>query len=207
MLLSFQLVQCWAHGRRPFVEIENVFPAEVREILNLIGKLFAVEELVPVGLPEPERLAQLAEARQQHSAPILAAIWDWCAATQKKHLPSTALPKAIAYLENRKGGLSAFLTNPIIPLTNNHMERELRNWAVGRKVHYGSRSLRGTEVAAILYTLLESAKLCGKDPRDYLLTLAYRSLEQPGTILLPRDFHPPAETEPPKLQVLLPPPR
>ena len=161
---------------------------------------------MPEELPEAERLAQLAAVRQQHSAPVLDAIWDWCAATKKKHLPSTTLAKAIAYLENRKEGLSAFLTNPIIPLTNNHMERELRNWAVGRKVHYGSRSLRGTEVAAILYTLLESAKLCGKDPRDYLLTLAYRNLEQPETILLPRDFHPPAanETEPPKLKVQLP---
>lgn len=204
---TFQLVQCWSHGRRPFVEIENVFPTESGEILDLIGKLFAVEGLVPAGLPRPDRLARLAEVRQQHSAPILDAIWDWCAQTKKKHLPSTKLAKAIAYLENRKDGLTAFLTNPIIPLTNNHMERELRNWAIGRKVHYGSRSLRGTEVAAILYTLLESAKLCGKDPRDYLLTLAYRSLEKPGTILLPRDFHPPEVAGPPELQLMLPSPR
>ncbi len=204
---TFQLVQCWSHGRRPFVEIENVFPTEVREIRDLIGKLFAVEHLVPAGLPEEERLAQLAAVRQQYSATILEGIWHWCAATKKKHLPSTTLAKAIAYLENRKDGLSAFLTNPIIPLTNNHMERELRNWAIGRKVHYGSRSLRGTEVAAVLYTLLESAKLCGKDPRDYLLTLAYRNLEQPGTILLPRDFHPQVATEVPELRVRLPAPR
>jgi transposase len=87
------------------------------------------------------------------------------------------------------------------------MERELRNWAIGRKVHYGSRSLRGTELAAILYTLLESAKLCGKDPRDYLLTLAYRSFETPGTILLPRDFHPPNAAGTPERQITLPAPR
>jgi hypothetical protein len=39
---------------------------------------------------------------------------------------------------------------------------------VGRKNHYGSRSLRGTEVAALFYSMIESAKLCGLNPKAYL---------------------------------------
>jgi hypothetical protein len=39
---------------------------------------------------------------------------------------------------------------------------------VGRKNHYGSKSQRGTEVAALFYSLIETAKLRGEDPGDYL---------------------------------------
>ena len=44
----------------------------------------------------------------------------------------------------------------------------MRGLVVGRKVHYGSKSRRGTEVAALYYSLLESAKLVGIDPAAYL---------------------------------------
>jgi hypothetical protein len=36
---------------------------------------------------------------------------------------------------------------------------------VGRKNHYGSKSRRGTEVAALFYSLLESGKLAGVEPK------------------------------------------
>jgi hypothetical protein len=50
----------------------------------------------------------------------------------------------------------------------NAVERALRGVVFGCKNHYGSRSRRGTEVAAILYSLVESAKLAGVDPDAYL---------------------------------------
>jgi hypothetical protein len=43
---------------------------------------------------------------------------------------------------------------------------------VGRKNHYGSRSERGTEVAALFYSLIESAKLAGVEPDAYLRAAA-----------------------------------
>ena len=64
---------------------------------------------------------------------------------------------------------------------NNMTERALRGPVVGRKNHYGSRSKRGIEVAAVLYSLLESAKLSGRDPKEYLkqATLAALRKEPP----------------------------
>jgi len=59
---------------------------------------------------------------------------------------------------------------------------------VGRKNHYGSKSRRGTEVAAIFYTLLETAKLCGIEPAYYLKTVAERTLREPGTVTLPDEL-------------------
>ncbi len=65
-------------------------------------------------------------------------------------------------------GLVRFLDDPRIPLDNNGTERGLRGVVVGRKNHYGSKSRRGTEVAALFYSLIESAKLAGVEPKAYL---------------------------------------
>jgi transposase len=54
------------------------------------------------------------------------------------------------------------------PLTNNATERAQRGPVVGRKVFYGSHSRQGTEVAALFYSLIESAKLCELNPVAYL---------------------------------------
>jgi transposase len=54
---------------------------------------------------------------------------------------------------------------------------------LGRKNHYGSRSERGTEVAALFYSLIESAKLAGVEPDVYLrraARLAIRSSAASG---------------------------
>ena len=56
---------------------------------------------------------------------------------------------------------------------------------IGRKNHYGSRSKRGTEVAALFYSLIESAKLCGAEPKAYLLHATRAALENPGAVTLP----------------------
>jgi transposase len=62
---------------------------------------------------------------------------------------------------------------------------ESEGWFLGRKNHYGSRSQRGTEVAALFYSLIESAKLCGVDPKAYLLTAARTALADRTSITLP----------------------
>jgi hypothetical protein len=58
---------------------------------------------------------------------------------------------------------------------------------LGRKNHYGSRSERGTKVAALFYTLIESAKLAGVNPKQYLREATRRAIAAPGAVTLPRD--------------------
>ena len=88
--------------------------------------------------------------------------------------------------------LTRFLDDPRIPLDNNATERGLRGMVIGRKNHYGSRSQRGTEVAALFYSLIESAKLCGVEPKAYLLHATTAALRHPGTVTLPHDLLTPA---------------
>ena len=84
-------------------------------------------------------------------------------------------------------GLLLFLDDPRVPLHNNASERALRGPVIGRVNHHGSRSRRGTEAAAILYSFVESAKLAGVEPSSYL-ELAIRSALRGETIPLPHEF-------------------
>jgi hypothetical protein len=61
---------------------------------------------------------------------------------------------------------------------------------IGRKNHYDSRSRRGTEVAALFDSLIESAKLCGVEPKAYLLRALRAALAAPGTVTLPHTLAP-----------------
>ena len=70
-----------------------------------------------------------------------------------------------------------------IPLDNNATERGIRGPVVGRKNHYGSRSRRGTEIASVLYSLLETAKLHNVDPARYLREAALADAD--GEVPLP----------------------
>jgi len=103
-------------------------------------------------------------------------------------LPQSGLGKAIAYTDGLWPGLVRFLDDSAIPLDNNATERALRGVVVGRKNHYGSKSLRGTQVAALFYSLLESAKLIGVDPAAYLAEATRRAIANPGTVTLPIDL-------------------
>ena len=81
-----------------------------------------------------------------------------------------------------------FIKDPRIPLDSNHVERAPRAIAVGRKNHYGSRPERGTGVAALLYSSIESAKRAGVEPRAYLGEAARRAIRSLGTVALARDL-------------------
>ena len=59
---------------------------------------------------------------------------------------------------------------------------------MGRKNHLGSKSQRGAEVAALFYTLIESAKLAGVNPKAYLIHATHKALAEPGSVTLPDEM-------------------
>jgi transposase len=178
---SFTLACCMAHARRKFVDAEPDYP-QAGEILDLIGKLYEIERRGRQA-PEAERLVVLAQLRNTQSRPVMDEIRRWLSA--QAVLPRSSLGRAIGYTLELWPGLTLFLDNPEIPIDNNHSERGMRSVALGRKNHYGSRSLRGTEVAALFYSLIESAKLAALEPAAYLREATRRAIENPGTETLP----------------------
>ena len=185
--VAFVLAHCWSHARRKFVEAEKFYPVPARAVLNLIGALFAVEDDVDETAPAPAQLKQRQALRAQRSRPIVDAIATWAAHIKAAELPESAIGKAAAYVQNLWQGLTLFLQDPRIPLSNNHTERTIRGPVVGRKNHYGSKSKRGMEVAAFFYTVFESAKLTGADPRAYLRHITHAALKGEA-VLLPHEF-------------------
>lgn len=158
---EFVLAHCWAHVRRKFLNVEKSNAGKCAKVLDLISTLYMIESDSKEKPPD-ERLT----IRKEQSKAIILAIQNWALDTEAR--PDTSLSDALNYMRNRWKGLVVFLDNIDVDLDNNKTERALRTVVLGRKNHYGSRSVRGTEVAALFYTLIESAKLSGIEPRKYL---------------------------------------
>ncbi|MDE2040683.1 MAG: IS66 family transposase [Elusimicrobia bacterium] len=175
----FVVANCWAHVRRKFVECEKNFPDEAGHAIARIGDLYAIDR---------EHPDDLAEARDKLSRPLIDDLFRWARSALDLTLPRGALAGALNYMLNLEPGLRKFLDDPRIPIDNNGCERALRSVVVGRKNHYGSRSRRGTEVAALLYTLMECAKLAGVSAKAYLHAVTEYALKEPGAVLMPADY-------------------
>lgn len=185
----YTLAFCWAHVRRKYVKAE-VFEPACADVIELIGKLYEIERDLPnphvlTGAEQEAALAHILAVRRAKSAPVLEDIRAWAA--RQQGLPESTFRKAIKYMLDLWHGLTVFLENPWVPLDNNLVERQLRPLVVGRKNHYGSKSKRGTEVAALLYSLIETAQMRGEDPAAYLQRAAMAAIAGPGTVTLPTD--------------------
>jgi len=191
---NLQLAHCWAHVRRKFLEGEDAYPELGEHAVKQIGRLFKIEREVPRAGPEAsdeertEILDLRRRLRHEQSKPIIDELLKWAIKHDGAVLPGSKMGKAISYMLKLWKGLTLFLEDPRIPLDNNAAERALRGVVVGRKNHYGSKSKRGTEVAAIFYTLFETAKLSGVDPRAYVTLAAKRAVAEHGAITLPSDL-------------------
>ena len=156
---------CWAHVRRKFVEAAEgrKHSAPAHQIVALIAQLYAVERRVRDAAPE-QRLAE----RQQRSRLIIDKIETWLDKHAQRTLPKSALGGAIAYARNLWPQLTVFLDDGQVPLDNNRAENAIRPFVIGRKNFLFSGSPRGAQASATLYSLIETAKANGHEPRAYL---------------------------------------
>lgn len=143
----------------------------------LIKKLYEIDA-------QAENRDVRARLRRGESSEVLEQLEHWLLA--QTTLKTTSLGQAIRYTLGYWPRLRVFVDNPDVPLDNNRTERGIRGPVVGRKNHYGSRSKRGTEVAALFYSLIETAKLVGVEPRRYLQEAA--AAAKLGRVLLPHEL-------------------
>lgn len=100
---------------------------------------------------------------------------DWLTAQLAKLSRNHDLAKAINYMLRRWDAFTRFLDDGRVCLTNNAAERALRCVPLGRKAWLFCGSDRGGQRAAVLYTLIQSARLNDVDPQAWLAdVLAWR---------------------------------
>ncbi len=121
---------CWDHTRRGFDKALSSDQKLADGALEKIARLYNVEEKLSHQTPE-KRQAK----RALHSKPIVEEFFEWLRELQAKQalLPASPFTKALAYALEREKELKVFLENPDVPLDTNHLERQIRPIAVGRK--------------------------------------------------------------------------
>ena len=171
---------CWAHARRKLFELADI-AAKARdkkptaispiafEAVRKIDAIFELERSIN-GLSRAERVA----ARRRDVAPLVDNLIAWMSHERAKLSPHNEVAKALNYMLRRIDVFTRFLDDGRICLSNNAAERALRGIALGRKSWLFAGSDRGGERAAIMLTLIQTARLNDVDPQAWLADVLAR---------------------------------
>ena len=163
-------VACWAHARRKFFDAQESDPARSLWMLEMIRRLYAVEE----------ETQDLLSRRQTQSIPILERIHLWLTEQQAQVLPRSPIAGAIGYALNQWPALVVYTTDSRLSPDNNVAERALRRVAVGRKNWLFAGHDESAQGQAILWSLIASAQRHDIDVQLYLRSvLAYLPVTPP----------------------------
>jgi transposase len=155
---------CLAHARRKFDELvkNNLSPVGT-QALQRIAALYQIERQIK-DLSVKDRLA----IRQASAKPLCGDLHAWLKLERQRVPEGSATAKAIDYSLNRWEALTAYLDNGAVQIDNNHIENLMRPWAMGRKAWLFAGSELAGQRAAMVMSLLQSAKLHSHDPWGYL---------------------------------------
>ena len=182
---------CMAHSRRKFDELfkANASPVAAQAIQR-IAWLYRIEADAK-DLTTEQRLA----VRQLRSRPLCDDLHAWLKLERRRVPDGSGIAKAIDYSLNRWAALTRFLLDGDVPIDNNHLENQMRPWALGRRNWLFVGSELAGERAAMIMSLLQSAKLNRADPWSYLkdvLTRLPTQLNSRIDELLPHRWKPAA---------------
>lgn len=180
---------CNAHARRKLVEALRLGDARATAGLELFAKLFHIEaDAKRAG----DSLAQRLQRRQQHSAPVVAELERWVKERIADVEPKSKLGRAVRYIRKQWKRLTRFLHDPLMELSNNEVERDLRTWVLNRKTWFFVGHDDSARRAAAALTIITTCNKLGIDPRSYMRDTLRRILdgEKDLAALLPQNYKP-----------------
>ena len=182
-------IGCMAHARRKFFELHANGGSQLAEqALHHIAQLYRIEEQVK-DLAPADRL----RIRQERARPLADALHDWMQIHRQRVPDGSGTAKALDYSLKRWVALTRYLDDGQLPVDNNHIEQQIRPVAIGRSNWLFAGSLRAGKRAAVIMSLIQSAKLNGHDPYAYLKDVLTRLPTQPASRiaeLLPHNWQP-----------------
>jgi transposase len=172
--------QCWSHTRRQFLKAEGIEPELTTSALGHIRDLYEKEG--EVGARQLDATKRL-EQRAKHCKPVVDAFFEWVKTTLEQHLllPSNPFTEAAEYALAREGPLRVFLEYPDVPIDTNHLEREIRPIALGRKNWMFCWTEVGAQCVGIFQSLIATCRLQGIDPYPYLVDVLQRVDDHPAS--------------------------
>ncbi len=177
-------VGCWAHARRHFHDALETDSSRMRTVLLLIAQLYVIERTARQRGLRTEELRLL---RQQGSRPVLGQLHQYLLQIQDELLPRSEAGQAVAYTLKNWTALTRYCDDPDLSIDNNHTERALRCFAVGRANWTFFGSDRGGRTAAVLRSFVTSCELAKVDPfawfRDVLSRIAGHSITKLDELL------------------------
>jgi transposase len=180
-------VACWAHARRKLYDVHHATQSPAaKELLERIGELFAIEEEIR-GQSSQNRQA----ARAERAVPLLTKMKGRFEEVLNTVSRKSSLADALRYSLTRWDALTRYTADGRLDICNNAAERAIRPLALGRKNWMFAGADTGGERAAVMYTIIETAKLNGLDPEAYLRALIARIADHPAkriAELLPWNF-------------------
>jgi len=162
---------CWVHTRRGFEKALSSDGDLAEQALTRIAALYEAERQLGSVAPE-NLLAQRAVCCKA----IVEDFFTWLRTLQAEHalLPTSPFAKAVAYALEREQALKVFLEDPAVPLDTNHLERQIRPVAVGRKNWLFCWTEIGAKYAGVAQSLISTCVLHGVDPWAYLVDVLQR---------------------------------
>lgn len=159
-----QAAACVAHARRKFDELAKAgTSALAQEAIRRFGLIYEVEGELAV-LPDEERQAR----RQELARPLWDSLKKWLELERRLVVDGGTTAAAIDYTLNHWAALTRHLDDGAVPIDNNHLERQIKPWAMGRKAWMFVGSELAGQRAAMVMSLVQSARLHGHDPFAYL---------------------------------------
>jgi transposase len=168
---------CLAHARRKFDElIKNNASVVAPEVLRRIAEIYRVERGL-TGMSSADRLA----ARKEATEPLWKRLHAWLELERGKVPDGSATAKALDYSLKHWTALTRNLLDGDVPVDNNHLENQIRPWAMGRRAWLFTGSELAGQRAAVVMSLVQSAKLNGHDPHAYLRDVLERLPSHPAS--------------------------
>jgi transposase len=161
------LAFCWAHVRRDFVRLAKSWPDQETWALGWVTEIGTLYHLNDERLKVRRNAAAFAVADRA----LRAAVTSFGKRGEEQLREANVHParqKVLESLGDHWSGLTVFVEHPEVPMDNNTAERSERGPVVGRKNYYGSGSVWSGELAAMLFSLLQTLCLSGLNPRLWL---------------------------------------